>query len=104
MRKMTAMTDRGTVLDKLRADETTLKGEFAVRSLALFGSGAGDDAGRARDIDLLVEFDRPVGLLHFSRTARHLSDVLGAPVDLIARRAILPELRDDILSQAVDVF
>ena len=101
---MTTMTDRRTLLDKLRADETTLKGEFAVRSLALFGSGAGDDAGRASDIDLLVEFDRPVGLLHFSRTARHLSDVLGAPVDLIARRAILPELRDDILSHAVDVF
>ncbi len=45
-----------------------------------------------------------MGLLHISRTARHLTDVLGTPVDLVLRRAVLPDLRDDIPSGAVDAF
>lgn len=98
------MADQRTILDRLRADEETLKADFAVRSLALFGSGARGDAGPMSDVDLLVEFDRPIGLLHFSRTARHLSDLLGAPVDLVLRRAVLPELHDEIVGRAVGVF
>jgi hypothetical protein len=98
------MTDAPSVLARLRADEPTLRAEYAVRSLALFGSAARGQAGPASDIDLLVEFDRPVGLMHFSRTARHLTDLLEAPVDLVLRRAVLPELRDDILGGAVDAF
>lgn len=98
------MTDPRTILDRLRADERTLKADFAVRSLAVFGSAARGEARPASDIDLLVEFDRPIGLLHFSRTARHLTALLGVPVDLVLRRAVLPELRDDILHDAVDAF
>lgn len=98
------MNDARSIVDRLRADEPTLRAEYAVRSLALFGSAARGHARPASDIDLLIEFDRPVGLMHFSRTARHLTDVLGAPVDLVLRRAVLPELRDDILGSAIDAF
>lgn len=98
------MTDAPSILARLRADEPTLRAQHAVRSLALFGSAARGETGAGSDVDLLVEFDRPVGLLHFARTARHLEDVLGAPVDLVLRRAVLPELRDDILRDAVDAF
>lgn len=96
--------DARAILERLRADEPTLKTEYAVRSLSLFGSAAHGQPGPESDIDLLVEFDRPVGLMHVSRTARHLADVLGAPVDLVLRRAVLRELRDDILGGAVDAF
>ncbi len=62
--------------------------------------GAGGGACGNENRRIFAICDRP----RFLRTARHLSDVLGAPVDLMARRAILPEVRDDVLSQAVDVF
>lgn len=100
----TAPGGRRSVLALLRAEETRLRREFAVRSLALFGSAARGEAGATSDVDLLVEFERPVGLLHLARTARHLESLLGARVDLVLRRAILPELREPILAEAIDVF
>lgn len=94
---------RQDILERLR-DEGVLRGSFALRSVALFGSIARNQAKPGSDIDLLVEFDRPVGLMHMSRTARHIEALLGAPVDLVLRRALLPEIRDDILAESVDAF
>ena len=88
----------------LRANRAGLRSAYGVRSLALFGSAARGDARPGSDVDLLVEFDRPIGLLHLTRTARHLEEILGAPVDLVLKRAVLPELREGILNDAVDVF
>ena len=76
-----------------------------MKSLALFGSVAHDEASAASDVDLLVEFERPVGLLHFVGTHQYIEKLLMADrVDLVLRRAVLPELRDAILGEAVSVF
>jgi uncharacterized protein len=76
-------------------------GALGVRSLALFGSVARDDAGAGSDVDLLVEFDKPVGLFHFFRVQRRLEEILGCRVDLVMRDAVKPQLRDRILGEAV---
>ena len=77
-------------LRTLREHRDRLAERFAVRSLALFGSVARGEAGADSDVDLLVEFSRPIGLLHVSATALFLEEVLGRPVDLVLRRALLP--------------
>lgn len=88
----------------LREHRQELADGFAVRSLAMFGSVTRGEAGMGSDVDLLVEFARPIGLLHLSRTALFLEQILGRRVDLVLRRALLPELRDGILAEAVLVF
>ena len=89
----------------LRAHERELREASAIASLALFGSVARDAARTSSDVDLLVEFARPVGLFHILRTADRVSRLLGGvPVDLVERSALLPALREPILAQAVDVF
>jgi uncharacterized protein len=75
-----------------------------VRSLALFGSVARGQATAASDVDLLVEFARPIGLLHLTGTALFLAGLLDRKVDLVLRRALLPELTDRILAEAINVF
>ena len=80
-------------LPLLHAHERELREHFHVRSLALFGSVARGQVGPASDVDLLVEFDRPIGLLHLSATALRLEGLLARPVDLVLRRALRPELR-----------
>lgn len=74
---------------------------FGVRSLDLFGSVARGEAGPGSDVDLLVEFDRPVGLFHFFRVQRRLEEILGSPVDLVMRGAVKRQLRERILAEAV---
>jgi len=95
---------RDEVLRILRTHDDELRRDYYVTSLALFGSVARNEAGSSSDVDLLVEFDRPVGYFHLIKTQLHPQKLLGvAKVDLILRRAIHPELRDDILGEAIDV-
>jgi predicted nucleotidyltransferase len=76
-------------------------GAMGVRSLDLFGSVARGEASPDSDVDLLVEFDRPIGLFHFFRVQRRLEEILGTRVDLVMRDAVKPQLRDGILAEAV---
>ncbi len=96
---------RNEALAILRAEQEYLRCDFGVKSLALFGSVARDQARDSSDVDLLVEFDRPIGLLHLIGTRQYIEKRLGvARVDLILRRAVLPELKENILTGAVDAF
>ena len=74
---------------------------LGVRSLELFGSVARGEAGPNSDVDLLVEFDRPVGLFHFFRVQRRLGEILNCRVDLVMREAVKRQLRERIISEAV---
>ncbi|MBI2918412.1 MAG: nucleotidyltransferase family protein [Chloroflexi bacterium] len=96
---------RDEVLAVLSAHRDEIQ-RLGVRSLALFGSVARNEAGPDSDVDLLVEFDnRPVGLFHYARVQRYLETLLGVPkVDLVLRRAVLEELREEIYGAAVNVL
>jgi predicted nucleotidyltransferase len=86
-----------TTLAKQRA----LLGEFGVRSISLFGSFARDEATDESDVDLLVDFSKPTGLLQFVALQRALEEVLGRQVDLTTSRSLNPQLRERILKEAV---
>lgn len=88
------------IINTLTAHRSQLR-EMGIKSLALFGSTARDEATEGSDVDLLVEFDRPVGLFHFARVRRELSNMLGCPVDLVTRKALREETRDEILQEAI---
>jgi predicted nucleotidyltransferase len=78
--------------------------ELGVRSLEIFGSVARGETATESDVDLLVEFDRAIGLFHFSRVQRRLEQILGCPVDLVMRDAVKAQLRDRIFRDAVRAF
>ena len=86
-------------LEILRRHRAELQ-EVGVKSLKLFGSVVRGEAGPGSDIDILVEFCKPVGLLAFVRLKQRLSELLGAPVDLVTLDALKPALRDGILHEA----
>lgn len=88
---------------KLAAHRWELK-EMGVASLAVFGSVARDESTAQSDIDLLVEFDRDVGLFHLFEIQHRLEEIIGVPrIDLIQMGAIHPALRNKILAEAVYV-
>ena len=97
---MEAEVTREVVLRILRERRSALK-EMGVARLALFGSIARGEAAPESDIDLLVEFDRPVGLFHFVRVKRFLEEQLGRQVDLVTPDALHPALRGRILAEAL---
>ena len=96
---------RDEVIQILQSHRDELKREFGVRSLALFGSVARDEATETSDVDVLVEFDdRPIGLFHLGHTYEFLRSILRArELDLVLRRSILEPLKPSILRDAIDV-
>jgi len=74
---------------------------FGVSRVSLFGSFARDEARDDSDVDVLVEFSRPIGLFEFVRLQRELSQRVGRKVDLVTTAALKPQLRDRILQEAV---
>ena len=91
---------RNDILKALR-DSRPLLDTFGVGSLSLFGSFARDEGREDSDVDLLVEFKRPIGLFEFVRLQRELGELLGYPVDLVTPAALKPQLRDQIIHEAV---
>jgi predicted nucleotidyltransferase len=85
----------------LSEHQEELRLRHGVRSIALFGSVSRNEASETSDLDVLVEFDRPVGLFAFAHTRRYLSELLGCEVDLVTPMALRPEMRENILSEAI---
>lgn len=66
-----------------------------------FGSVATGAEREGSDIDLLFDMGAPMGLMELGTLERRLSELLGAPVDLIPAEALRPDLRDRVLAEAV---
>jgi predicted nucleotidyltransferase len=94
------LTGRDDILRALRDHRSGLEA-FGVAHLRLFGSFARDEGRHNSDVDLLVEFNRPVGLFEFVRLQRQLAEIVGHRVDLVTPAALKPALRERILREAI---
>jgi predicted nucleotidyltransferase len=94
--------NRSEVIKKLALFKDELK-QFSVKDLYLFGSYAREEADEQSDLDILVEFEpgAQIGLFEFARLRRRLCELLGREVDLVTRDALRPEMKDQILREAV---
>jgi len=91
------------VLKILKQKDTELTKQFGVKSLLLFGSVARDEATTASDVDLLVEFNRPVGYFGFFALQDYLEKLLGCPVDLGTPDSLKPYIRERVMGELIRV-
>jgi predicted nucleotidyltransferase len=77
----------------IHRDELTRMG---VKTLAVFGSVARDEARTDSDVDILVEFQGPATFNGYMDLKFFLEDLLGRPVDLVTRKSIRPRLKTQI--------
>lgn len=93
-------------LELIKADLSSMKDElsnrFGVSALGLFGSVTRDDFTEASDIDILVDFSRPIGMDFFT-LADYLESRLKRKVDLITRDGVKPRYFEAIKQDLVYV-
>jgi predicted nucleotidyltransferase len=77
--------------------------EYSVKTIGVFGSVARNEQTGESDIDLLVEFSKPVGFVTFMRLENFLSEQLGKQVDLVTSDSLKPVIRQDVLSEVIYV-
>lgn len=90
-------------LKLLTEHKPVLVQRFGVARLALFGSVVRDAAKEGSDVDVLVVFDGPATSERYFGVQFYLEDLLGSLVDLVAEKALRPELRPFIEKEAVHV-
>ncbi len=90
----------GDVRKKIGSHRSVLKERFNVKRLGVFGSYVHDSQTDSSDIDILVEFDKPMGW-EIVDLQLYLEKILGKKVDLVTIRSLRPELREIILRDVV---
>lgn len=58
--------------------------EYGIKRATLFGSRARGDYRPDSDVDLLIEFSRPIGLFKLSGLKIQLEETWGLPVDIVS--------------------
>ena len=82
-----------------RRDE--LEREYGVTEIGIFGSFVRGEATIHSDIDILVQFNRPVGFFKFLELEERLSEWLGGKVELVTKDALKPHIGRRILSEVM---
>jgi hypothetical protein len=87
----------------LEAHKEKLHQGYYVKEIGIFGSYLRGEQKKTSDVDILVEFERPIGLIEFVRLKNHLSDLLEVNVDLVMKKALRPRIGQRILSEVLYV-
>ena len=93
---------RDEVVRQWKAEQAGLI-KLKVKSLAVFGSVARDEANPMSDLDILVEFEGPTTFDRYMDVKIFLEDLLKCSVDLVTRKGIRPELAPSIEREAIRV-
>ncbi len=81
------MYSTNQILAILKAQKPELEKRYPISELGLFGSYARDDYNEQSDIDILVDFNGPIGI-EFISLAHELEDLFKIKVDLVSRGGI----------------
>lgn len=91
------------VLQTLKQKNAELTPNFGVNSAFLFGSVARNEATSASDVDLLVEFNRPVGYFGLFALQDYLEKLLGCPVDLGTPDSLKSYIKERVMGELIRV-
>lgn len=77
-----------------------------VRLLALFGSVLREDFSKTSDIDILVDFTKPVGFFELAdfEAALHKTVPTNHPLDVVTVRSLSPLIADQVINSSEVVY
>ncbi len=91
------------IKQKIREDQQIYKDQYKVKELKIFGSYVKSEQTQTSDLDILVEFEQPVSLLHMVSLENYLTDALNVKVDIVPKDSLRDELKEQILKEAIPV-
>ncbi len=80
-----------------------LQKKYCVRKIGVFGSYVRGEQNKNSDIDILVEFSKPIGFFKFLELEEYLGNLLGIKVDLVSKKALKPRIGEYIMREVIFV-
>jgi len=100
---MLTQTNLNEVTQVIRSQLPHLRAQYNIDTVEIFGSYVHDEQKATSNLDALISFSEPPGLLEFIEIENYLGDVLGVKVDLVMKDALKPHIGKRILEEAVPV-
>ena len=95
------MLSKKTVLDILEAEIPYLMKEYQAIKIGVFGSYAREEQTEKSDIDLLVEFNKPISYFTLFELEEYLTNRLGVNVEIVTpgalKEIIIPIVMKDVV-------
>ncbi|MBI3661147.1 nucleotidyltransferase family protein [Candidatus Acetothermia bacterium] len=88
---------------RLKKNLPLLSQKYHVKNLKLFGSYVQGQQKKGSDLDILIEFSKPIDLFTFVELKDFLSELLGVKVDLVMKDTLKPRIKEKILREALSV-
>lgn len=85
------MLSKNDILSRLKELKPVLQTEYAVKEIGLFGSFSDNTFDDESDIDIIVEFERPIGWKFFS-LEMYLESVFNRKIDLVSKNALKEQI------------
>lgn len=92
------MKTKKDILNALSDLKPILRRDYNVKEIGLFGSFSDDTFTEESDIDLLVEFQKPIGWKFFTLEI-YLETIFGRKIDLVTKNALKTQIKDSILKK-----
>lgn len=93
------MLNADDIKEILRKEYPYLASEYGIKKIGLFGSYAKGKQTEKSDIDIIAEFERPIGL-KFMEFTEYLENILGRKTDVLTpegvKSIIIKRISDDI--------
>jgi len=93
------MRELDRILNKIRNHKAEIEKEYHIKEIGVFGSFIRGEEREGSDIDILVDFDKPIDLFRFLDLEERLSELSGKKVDLVSKDALKPYIGREILKE-----
>ena len=96
------MKDLEEIKQVLSRQKQALAETFKVKEIGIFGSYVRGEQEELSDVDILVEFNEPIGW-EFIDLLDYLENALNMKVDLVTPNALRPQFKERILKEVAYV-
>ncbi|NPV51047.1 MAG: nucleotidyltransferase family protein [Candidatus Methanofastidiosum sp.] len=93
------MKTKGQILKVLKEELPYLKQRYGASNIGLFGSYSRDEQTEHSDIDLLVDFEKPIDYFNLFEMEDYLKEKFGIDVEIVTRPALKERIKNRILKE-----
>ncbi len=87
----------------IKQNKEDLKQQFGVSEIGIFGSYVTGSQKEDSDLDILIQFEKPIGFVRFMRLERRLTELAGVRVEMVTKKALKPYIGQRILREVIYV-
>lgn len=96
------MVNKEHITKALKDNKLDLSARYHLKSIGIFGSFTREDFRDDSDIDILIDYDQPIGI-EFIDLAEELEKILNRKVDLVSKNGVKPKYFDEIKKDLIYV-